>query len=111
MLLLNFSYMLSAHEASELRKSMAPIDRLGILKTKVSATTRDLIEAKVREVIAAYEYKVDLTLRAAECRDSDQDIAALLQGLGYSDVKVTSDFPAYCESYEGRTFIKFSIPN
>lgn len=102
--------MINAREASELLRSMTPADRLEALKNKVSAKTRAALETKIRETIAAYETKVDIVLSAKICCDADKDIKAFLTGLWYSDVRVTSDFPAYCESYEGTTTISFSIP-
>ena len=44
------------------------------------------------------------------CTDPDKDICNLLKALGYVNVNVTSDFPAYFESYKGTTIIEFAIP-
>lgn len=103
--------MITAKEASEKLATMSPAERLEALKHKVSESTRNALDAKIRETIAAYERRVDITLKADICRDPDKDIRALLAGLGYTDISVTSDFPAYCESYTGTTTIKFSIPD
>jgi len=103
--------MITAREASEKLASMSPLERLEALKHKVSESTRNALDAKIREVIAGYERKVDICLIAKVCRDPDKDIKSLLLALGYTNVSVTSDFPGYNESYEGTTTIRFSIPN
>lgn len=90
--------------------NMSPQDRLETLKHKVSASTRDALDAKIRETVAAYERDIEIVLKSDVCKDPDKDIAALLKGLWYVNVKVTSDFPGYNESYTGTTKIKFSIP-
>lgn len=102
--------MINAKEASEKLANMNPEERFEIIKNRVSESTKNAIDTKVREAIAWYKRKVDITLGAQVCIDPDEDIRAFLLALGYSNVKVTSDFPAYCETYEGKTNIKFSIP-
>lgn len=102
--------MITAKEASEKLANMTPAERLEALKNRVSESTRNALDAKIREVIASYGRKVDVTLRASICRDPDADIRGLLLWLWYEDIHVTSDFPAYNESYEGSTTIRFSIP-
>ncbi len=102
--------MINAKEAGEKLRHMTPEERFNNIKWKVSKSTRDALDTKIREVIAWYERKVDIVLKASICRDADRDIATLLRGLWYIDIDVTSDFPAYCESYEWTTHIKFSVP-
>lgn len=103
--------MINAKEASRLLREMTPEDRLEALKNKVGEKTREALDKKIREVIASYQNRVELVLPARVCRDADKDIDAFLKWAGYVDIEVTSDFPAYCENYEGTTSIKFSIPN
>ena len=102
--------MLSAKEASELLKNMTPPERLAALKNKVWDRTRAALDSKIRETIAAFETKVDIILDAKICRDKDADIRSLLAGMGYENIKITSDFPGYNEDYTGTTHIIFSIP-
>lgn len=102
--------MITAKEASEKLVNMTPLERLDNLMKKVSESTRNALDKEIRETIASYGRKVDVTLDATLCRDPDKDIIAFLRWLGYEDINVTSDFPAYCESYMGTTTIKFSIP-
>ncbi len=102
--------MLTAKESSKMLKEMSPQQRLEALRHKVGEKTRAALDAKIRETVAAYEREIEITLKANVCTDPDKDIAALLKALGYTGVKVTSDFPGYNESYEGTTTIKFSIP-
>jgi len=92
--------MLSAKQANDMMKSMSPAERLEALKDKVKSRTREALDQKIRETIAAYERDISIVLKASVCTDRDEDIRALLKALGYVDVKVTSDFPGYSESYE-----------
>lgn len=65
-----------------------------------------------REVIKAkwlFRDKVDITLKASQCKDSDEDIRTFLAVYWFTDIKVSSDFPWYCESYEWTTNIKFKV--
>ncbi len=105
-----YMLMLTAKQSSDMLKNMSPQQRLEALKNKVSAKTREALEVKIRETVAAYERDIEIVLTSKICTDPDKDIAALLKGLGYTSVKITSDFPGYSESYEGTTKIKFSIP-
>jgi len=89
---------------------MSAEERLQALNHKVKSKTKQALEKKIRESVAAYERDIELTLKANVCTDEDEDIEALLKALGYNNVKVTSDFPGYNESYKGTTTIKFTIP-
>jgi hypothetical protein len=102
--------MLTAQEASDMIKSMSPEDRLLALRDKVAAKTREALENKIRETVASYERDISIVLGSDICTDRDEDIRALLKALWYSNVKVSSDFPWYNESYRGTTTIKFSVP-
>ena len=53
--------------------------------------------------------KVDVTLRAKDCKDPDTNISKFLRILWAQDVQVSSDFPWYSESYEGRTRVRFRV--
>ncbi len=103
--------MISAREASEMLEKMTPQERFEAMKSKVSESTRNALDKVIRETVAAFQEKVDVTLGASVCRDSDENLRNFLRALGYKDIKVSSDFPCWraWESYEGRTFIKFSI--
>jgi hypothetical protein len=103
--------MLTAKESSEMLKNMSAGERLEALKHKVKEKTRNALDAKIRETVAAYEKDISVVLNADICTDKDEDIRWLLKALGYINVKVSSDFPGYCESYQGTTTIKFSIPD
>lgn len=102
--------MLTAKESWEMLENMSPQERLEALKNKVKERTRNALDQKIRETVAAYERDIEIVLKSDICTDPDKDIAALLKGLWYINVKVTSDFPGYNESYTGTTKIKFSIP-
>ncbi|MCX6824445.1 MAG: hypothetical protein NT085_04960 [candidate division SR1 bacterium] len=102
--------MLTAKESADMLKSMSPQQRLEALKHKVSQKTREALDAKIRETVAAYEKDIEIVLTAKVCTDPNKDITALLKGLGYIGIKVTSDFPGRDENYTGTTKIKFSIP-
>lgn len=102
--------MINAKEAAEKLRSMTPEDRFEVLKNKVSEKTRNALDTKIKEVIAACESNVDITLSASICRYPDADIRWLLMALGYAHIDISSDFPSYTDSYEGTTHIRFSIP-
>lgn len=102
--------MLNAKEASKMLETMSPEERLKALQNKVSVKTKNILDKKIRETIAGFEKKVEITLNENLCRDPDENIEALLRWLWYKDVDVTSDFPAYSESYAWTTTIKFKIP-
>ncbi len=53
--------------------------------------------------------KVDVTLRAKDCRDPDTNISKFLRILGAQDIQISSDFPGYNESYEGTTRVRFRV--
>ena len=103
--------MIKAQDAARLLNEMSPEARLEAVKKKVWEKLQTVLDQKIREVIAAYERKVELVLGANICQEPDKDIASFLQACWYVDIQVTSDFPAYSENYHGRTTIKFSIPS
>lgn len=91
-------------------RSMTLEERLDALKDKVSRKTKNALDQKIRETVASFENEIAITLKSDTCTDPDNDIRGLLQALGYENVKVTSDFPGYSESYVWTTTIKFKIP-
>lgn len=70
--------MINAKEAAEKLHNMTPADRLEALKNKVSGSTRNALDAKIRETIAAYERRIDIVLKADICYDRDKDIHSFL---------------------------------
>lgn len=62
-------------------KSMSPEERVEALKDKVKAKTREALDKKIRETIAAYEKDISIVLKASVCTDRDEDIRALLKAL------------------------------
>lgn len=92
-------------------EKMTPQERLEAMKDKVSESTRNALDKAIRETVATFQEKVDVTLSESICRDSDENLRNFLMALGYKDIKVSSDFPCgrAGENYEGRTFIKFSV--
>lgn len=76
---------------------------------------RDLVADKVadilkREMVVAKlsGRNADIRLSGKECKDSDENLRRFLTIMGAKDIKVTSDFPWYNESYEWHTSIKFN---
>ena len=80
------------------------------------AIARDIISEKVADIlqkqmmISRLSWRsIDITLGAKECIDSDENIKKFLSILWANNIKITSDFPGYCESYEWTTSIKFNF--
>lgn len=98
---------------SEVRAKVAALSKeelVGVAGRLVSEKVEKILEDAVIAAVARRKSQVSLVLKAKDCTDADADIRDFLQIGGYSDVSVTSDFPGYCESYEGTTTIKFSVP-
>lgn len=66
--------MLTAKESSEMLKNMSASERLEALKHKVGEKTRQALDAKIRETVAAYEREISIVLSASVCTDRDEDI-------------------------------------
>lgn len=66
--------MLTAKESSEMLKNMSAGERLEALKHKVKEKTRNALDAKIRETVAAYEKDISIVLSASVCTDRDEDI-------------------------------------
>jgi hypothetical protein len=73
--------MLTAKESSRMLESMSAEERLEALKNKVKEKTRNALDQKIRETVAAYERDIEVVFKADICTDPDKDIAALLKGL------------------------------
>lgn len=73
--------MLTAQQSSEMLKTMSPEERFEAVKDKVSEKTKNALNQKIRETVAAYERDIDIVLKASICRDPNKDIVALLKAL------------------------------
>lgn len=73
--------MLTAKQSSDMLQNISAEERLEALQHKVSEKTRNALDQKIRETIAAYEREIEITLKANICTDPDKDISALLKGL------------------------------
>lgn len=112
-LTLNFN-LFTMNQYEMLVKSLAgerlsPEERIELSNGLVSEKTQSIL---TKEFLIAQHWtkgKVQLTLMARECRDPDENIRKFLETLGCKKISVTSDFPAYCESYEWSTKIKFRV--
>ncbi|EKE27450.1 MAG: hypothetical protein ACD_3C00205G0003 [uncultured bacterium (gcode 4)] len=98
--------MLTVQQARELSQEK----RLEIARWLVSKKVEAILDKEILVAIATHKFKVSVVLKASICRDDDDKIRGYLAALGYEDIKVTSDFPWYNESYEWSTDIKFSVP-
>lgn len=92
--------MLNAQEAQELSKSKL---------VKVWANLDKALDNAILQAIEEGKNKVNITLWYKDCKEDDRHVEAYLVQLWYKDVKISSDYPWYNESYEGKTFIKFSF--
>ncbi len=54
--------MIHAKEASEKLRSMTPEERFEAIKSKVSESTRNALDAKIRETISLCESRVEIIL-------------------------------------------------
>lgn len=102
--------MRSPQEMREVAEALTSSQREKLLGKLVSSKVQRILDRETLRAVAANQEKVSLVLTSKQCTDPDKNIADFLRGNGYSEVHVTSDFPGYCESYEGTTTIKFSIP-
>lgn len=83
-------------------------ERIEIARSLISQKVADILQDQM--IISRLSWrKVDITLSANDCIDSDENITKFLAILWANNIKVSSDFPAYCESYVGKTFIKFNF--
>ena len=92
--------MLNAKEADELFETL-PI--------KVSDDCDKALDIAIVKAIESWKRKIDIALWFKDCPDDDVTIRAFLEKQGYKDIDVKSDYPWYCETYVGKTFIKFNF--
>lgn len=92
-------------------ESLSFDDRLELVKWIVSEKVQEILLKELVIAMTSSQKKVDITLWAHVCRDSDENIRKFLWAMDAKDIKVSSDFPCgrAGENYEGRTFIKFSV--
>lgn len=88
---------------------LSPEERIELSKWLVSEKTEMILTKEFLIAQHGTKSRVRLTLMANECRDSDSSIHKFLETLGFKKILVTSDFPAYCESYEWSTKIRFRV--
>lgn len=84
-------------------------ERLELSKWLVAENVEQILSKKILIAQQGWSKKVDITLRASECLDTNENIHNFLWLLGCRKISVTSDFPWYNESYEWSTRIKFKI--
>lgn len=92
--------MLNAKEARELADSAS---------VKVKKSLETALDSAIIKAIEEWKNKVNIALGYKDCSEDDRHVEAYLKQFWYSEIKVSSDFPAYNESYEWKTFIKFSF--
>jgi len=84
-------------------------ERLELAKWLVAENVEEILSKKILIAGQWWSKRVDVTLKASECRDRNEDIHNFLGLLWCKKISVTSDFPWYNESYEWTTRIKFKI--
>lgn len=94
--------MLTAEEAN----SLASIENKPV---KVSEQCDKALDKSVLEAIEKWKSNVRVVLWYEDCPDEDITIKNYLKQLWYKEVKVTSDYPSYCESYKWTTTIIFNL--
>lgn len=90
---------------------LSPQERIELSKGIVSETVEMLLTKEFLIAQQGTKKKVDFTLKASQCTDTDDDIRKFLMALGCKKISVTSDFPCWRagERYEGKTFVKFRV--
>lgn len=94
----------------EQAKQLSEKQRISIAKSLISKKVEKILDREILTAIATTSYKVSITLKARDCTDADDKLRWYLAALWYEDVRVSSDFPWYCETYEWSTTIKFRVP-
>ncbi len=81
-------------------------EKITIARWLVADSVADILQ---KEMIISHVSGIpsNITLKQSECIDSDENLRKFLLILWAKDIHVSSDFPAYCESYEWTTTIKF----
>jgi hypothetical protein len=88
-------------------KEVSLDEKIEVARWLIAQKVADIL---MREMVVSHLSweKTSLTLKARDCRDSNINIKKFLVILWARDVKVSSDFPAYNEDYEGTTSIEFT---
>lgn len=94
--------MLTAEEAN----SLASIENRPV---KVSEQCDKALDKAVLNAIEQWKSKIEIVLWCDDCLDADETVRAYLKQNWYKNVKVTSDYPGYNESYSWTTTIIFNL--
>lgn len=100
--------MLTPEQARE--QMLSPEQRCKMAKGLIAKKVIMILDSHVLLAVGSNDNRVDVTLRAKECTDSDNNIRRYLAIMWYADIKISSDFPGYNESYEWSTSVKFRVP-
>lgn len=92
--------MIDVKEAQDLSKSKL---------VKVWVNLDKALDSAILQAIEQGKNRVKIALWSKDCREEDSHITAYLIQHWYKDVTVSSDYPGFNESYEGKTFINFSF--
>jgi len=92
-----------------LTKELTLEERQNMASWLIANNVEEILSREVIKSKWLVRDKVDITLKASECKDSDENIRTFLWVYGFSEIEVSSDFPWYCESYEWTTSIKFKV--
>ena len=92
-----------------LTKDFSLEERQEMASWLIAKKTENILSTEVFKARWLFKDMVDITLKASECRDADEDLRTFLAIYGFKDIEVSSDFPGYCETYEWTTKIKFRI--
>lgn len=85
-------------------------EKMKLWRQVISDQVANIIDQEL-VISSVSEEKADITLSADICKESDKNIRKYLKIMWASNIDVTSDFPAYNESYTGTTTIKFNYNN
>jgi len=82
-------------------------DKIDIAKELVSNKVAEILKKEM--VISGISWKRSrLNLSSKDCTDPDENIRKFLAILWANDIKVTSDFPWYNETWTGVTYVEFN---
>ena len=91
------------------RNLLSPEEKIELLGKLVSQSAQKIILEEYMIASMGVKEQVDVILKSKDCRDPDENIRKFLRILGAQDIQVSSDFPAYNESYEGTTRVRFRV--
>lgn len=93
------------------RNLLSAEEKIELLGKLVSESAQKIILEEYLIASMWVKEKVDVTLRAKDCKDPDTNISKFLRILGAQDVQVSSDFPCWYawENYEGTTRVRFRV--